>query len=85
MAESWVKTAGKIKYPPLAKPPKTVEWLGRPGEVSMTKPENVTLNAELSVTSEIICDICGEHFKANRKDAKYCSSACRKKASRNDS
>ena len=30
----------------------------------------------------LICQQCGKEFEASRKDAKYCSSSCRNKASR---
>lgn len=30
----------------------------------------------------LICSECGDQFDAKRKDAKFCSSTCRKKASR---
>ena len=30
-----------------------------------------------------VCEICGQHFKAKRVDAKYCSDACKQKAYRN--
>lgn len=31
---------------------------------------------------KIICQFCGQEFEATRKDAKYCSSKCRNKASK---
>lgn len=34
------------------------------------------------VLSQIICESCGEQFQPVRKDAKYCSARCRKRAQR---
>lgn len=35
-----------------------------------------------TLMSQIICDSCGEPFQPVRKDAKYCSAKCRKRAQR---
>ena len=52
--------------------------------LSVTKPLSVTSPETVSVTPPggPFCESCGQAFEAARSTAKFCSDACRKKASR---